>query len=128
MNKRTIGNALAIIALLCFVAAIIGMAMSGSHRWVEPVEEAGWMFFTGCVMILYLVVPSGEELNKKWVKAAWALGGVAIALLLVSFIANLSAQQYKYWFEAIETSGLVFMVLTIIAAVMSRGGWGKQSE
>jgi hypothetical protein len=128
MSKRNIGNALAVIALLCFVAAIIGMAMSGSHRWVEPLEEAGWMFFTGCVLVLYLVVPWEGELNQKWVTAAWALGAVAIALLLASLVANLAAQQYKYWFEAIETSGLVFMVLTIIAAIMARGGLGKSVE
>lgn len=128
MSKRNIGNALAVIALLCFVAAIIGMAMSGSHRWVEPLEEAGWMFFTGCVLVLYLVVPWEGELNQKWVTAAWALGAVAIALLLASLVANLAAQQYKYWFEAIETSGLVFMVLTIIAAIMARGGLGKSAE
>lgn len=128
MSKRNIGNGLAVIALLCFVAAIIGMAMSGSHRWVEPLEEAGWMFFTGCVLVLYLVVPWEGELNQKWVTAAWALGAVAIALLLASLVANLAAQQYKYWFEAIETSGLVFMVLTIIAAIMARGGLGKSVE
>ena len=128
MSKRNIGNALAVIALLCFVAAIIGMAISGSHRWVEPLEEAGWMFFTGCVLVLYLVVPWEGELNQKWVTAAWALGAVAIALLLASLVANLAAQQYKYWFEAIETSGLVFMVLTIIAAIMARGGLGKSVE
>jgi phosphatidylglycerophosphate synthase len=128
MSKRNIGNALAVIALLCFIVAIIGMAMSGSHRWVEPLEEAGWMFFTGCVLVFYLVVPWEGELNQKWVSAAWVLGAVAIALLLASFVTNLAAQQYKYWFEAIETSGLVFMVLTIIAAIMARGGWGKQAE
>ena len=132
MSKRNIGNALAVIALLCFVAAIIGMAMNsgigGAHRWVEPFEAAGWMFFTGCVLVLYLVVPPEGELDQKWVSVAWAFGAVAIALLLVSFIANVAAQQYKYWFEAIETSGLVFMVLTIITAIMARGGLGKSAE
>jgi hypothetical protein len=127
MSKRTLGNALAVIALLCFVAAIIGMAISGSHRWVEPLEEAGWMFFTGCVLVLYLVVPSEGQLNQKWVSAAWGLGALAIALLLAAFIANIAAQSYKYWFEAIETAGLVAMVLTIIASIMARGGWGKSS-
>lgn len=127
MSKRTLGNALAVIALLCFVAAIIGMAISGSHRWVEPLEEAGWMFFTGCVLVLYLVVPSEGQLNQKWVSAAWGLGALAIALLLAAFIANIAAQSYKYWFEAIETAGLVAMVMTIIASIMARGGWGKSS-
>lgn len=127
MSKRTLGNALAVIAMLCFVAAIIGMAISGSHRWVEPLEEAGWMFFTGCVLVLYLVVPSEGQLNQKWVSAAWGLGALAIALLLAAFIANIAAQSYKYWFEAIETAGLVAMVLTIIASIMARGGWGKSS-
>ena len=46
MNKKTLGNVLAILAVLCFVAAIIGMASNGSHRWVEPLQEAsgsGWL-------------------------------------------------------------------------------------
>lgn len=130
MNRRTIGNVLAVIALLCFVAAIIGMASNGSHRWVEPLEEAGWMLFTGCVLVLYLMAgpPTEEPLNAKWVRAAWAFGGLALALLLIAFISNLASQQYKYWFKAIETAGLVAMVLTIISAVMARGGWGRAEK
>jgi len=132
MNRRTLGNMLAVIALLCFVAAIIGMAISGSHRWVEPAEEAGWMFFVGCVLVLYLVVEpdsaEAENLNAKWANAAWAFGALSIALLLAAFIANLAAVTYRYWFEAIETAGLVSMAFTVICAVMARGGLGRAKE
>ena len=127
MDKRTLGNALAVIAVLCFIAAIIGMATGSSTRWVEPLEEAGWMFFTGCVLVLFLAVPAETELNLKWVKAAWGLGALTIALLLAAFIANIASVHYRYWFEAIETAGLVAMVLTIIASIMARGGLGKSS-
>ena len=128
MNKRNLGNVLAAIALLCFIGAIIGMAMSASHRWVEPLEEAGWMFFTGCILVYYLVVPYEGELNQKWVSAAWGLGALSIALLLAAFIANVAAAHYKYWFEAIETAGLVAMVLTIISCMMARGHLSKPLE
>jgi len=130
MNKRTLGNVLAVIAILCFIAAIIGMASNGSHRWVEPIEELGWMFFTGCVLVLYLMAepPTEEPLNAKWVNAAWGFGALAIALLLAAFIANVASTTYKYWFEAIETAGLVAMVLTIISAVMARGALSRANK
>ena len=132
MDRRTLGNMLAVLAILCFIAAIIGMAISGSHRWVEPLEEAGWMFFVGCVLVLYLMVEpdsvEAENLNPKWATAAWAFGALSIALLLTAFIANLAAVIYRYWFEAIETAGLVAMVLTIISAVMARGGLSRPKE
>ncbi|MHB8894617.1 MAG: hypothetical protein ACYC99_05470 [Candidatus Geothermincolia bacterium] len=127
MNKRMLGNVLAVIALLCFITAIIGMAIGGSHRWVEPLEELGWIFFTGCVLILYLVVGPAEgagPLRSSWANAAWAFGALTLALLITAFIANVAAVQYKYWFEAIDTAGLVCMVVTIISAVMARGGFG----
>lgn len=132
MDRRTLGNALAVIAILCFVAAIIGMAISGSHRWVEPAEEAGWIFFVGCVLVLYLMVDpdsvEAENLNPKWANAAWAFGGLSIALLIAAFIANVVSLTYRYWFESIETAGLVAMVITILCAVMARGTLGRSKE
>lgn len=131
MNNRTLGNVLAILALLCFIVAIIGMAINGSPRWVEPVEQLGWIFFTACVLALYLLGGTGEEdepLKPQWANAAWAFGALAIALLVAALVANLASSTYKYWFEAIETAGLVCMVMTVISAVMARGGvgnWGR---
>jgi len=124
MNRRMLGNALGAIALLCFIAAIIGMAIGGSHRWVEPIEELGWMFFTGCALVLLLMADSSGEartVKSGWVNAAWACGSLAIALLLTAFIANVLSIHYRYWFEAIDTAGLVFMAATVVSAVLARG-------
>lgn len=131
MNNRTLGNVLAGLALACFVVAIIGMAASGSHRWVEPMEQLGWIFFTGCVLSLYLLGEpdeAAEPLNSAWSNAAWAFGGLAIALLLTAFVANIASMVYKYWFEAIETAGLVCMAMTVISAVMAKGGLSPRSK
>ena len=84
MKKRTLGNVLAVLAVLCFLVAIIGMAISGSHRWVEPLEELGWIFFVGCLLVLYLASAPETTLNLQWAKAAWAFGALSIALLLAA--------------------------------------------
>lgn len=131
MNKRTLGNVLAVLALLCFVAAIIGMATTSTHRWVEPVEELGWIFFTGCVLVLFLLAEPAEDsepLIASWANAAWAAGALAIAFLGAAFIANIISVTYRYWFEAIETAGLVCMAVTVIAAVMARGRLGASKR
>jgi len=128
MKKRTLGNVLAVLAVLCFLVAIIGMAISGSHRWVEPLEELGWIFFVGCLLVLYLASAPETTLNLQWAKAAWAFGALSIALLLAAFIANIAAVTYRYWFEAIETAGVVAMLATVLCAITARGGWGGSKE
>jgi peptidoglycan/LPS O-acetylase OafA/YrhL len=130
MNNRRFGNVLAGVALICFLVAIIGMAMGGSHRWVEPVEELGWMFFTGCVLVLYLMADKDPDnpMDPRWVQAAWGFGILAIVLLFAAFIANIASAAYHYWFEALETAGLVCMVLTIISAVMAGGPLGLKKK
>jgi hypothetical protein len=130
MNNRRFGNVLAVVALLCFLVAIIGMATGGSTRWVEPIEELGWMFFTGCVLVLYLMADKNPDypMDPRWVQAAWGFGILAIVLLFVAFVINIATSSYHYWIEAIETAGLVAMVLTIISSVMAGGPLGLQSK
>ncbi len=125
MKNKQIGNLFAVLAILCFVIAIIGMAAGGSHRWVEPVEELGWIFFVGCVLAFFLLpergAASGPSLDPSWVRIAWGAGAVAIALLLAALVGNLASTHYKYWLEALETAGLLGMFVTVLAAVMARG-------
>jgi peptidoglycan/LPS O-acetylase OafA/YrhL len=132
MNKRTLGNVLAVIAILFFIAAIVGNAANGSHRWVEPCEQAGWIFFVGAVLVLYLETeraPSeSEEEEMKWAPAAWTFGGIAIVLFLFALVLNRVSTQPHGWYEAIELGGTVAMLVTIIAVVMSRGGWHRRTK
>jgi peptidoglycan/LPS O-acetylase OafA/YrhL len=132
MNNRKIGNTLAVIALIFFVVAIIGNAVSGSHRWVETFEEAGWIFFVATILVLYLEtdrVPAEEKPEyAKWVPVAWTFGVIAIALFLFALVANLAMSVQKSWVEAVELAGVVAMLVTIVSAIMSRGGWRKSAK
>lgn len=131
MDKRTLGNVLAVIAIVFFIVAIIGNASNGSHRWVEPCEQAGWIFFVGAVLVLYLETEpatSESEEDMKWVPLAWTFGGIAIVFFLFALVLNLVSSAPHGWFEAIELCGTLAMLVTILAVVMSRCGWHKRSK
>jgi hypothetical protein len=126
MDNRKIGNILAVIALIFFVVAIIGNAVGGSHRWVEAFENAGWIFFVGTILVLYLMAgePSeGDEAYARWSPIAWAFGGLAIALFLFALIIQASTVLERSWYEAVELAGVLSMLVTIVTAIMARGGW-----
>ncbi len=127
MDKRALGNWLALLAIVFIIVAIIGGIAGGSHRWVEPFEQAGWMCLVGCILVLYLVVDSEQaEAGKNSAQlrtAAWVFGAVAIVLFAVGLIANGSLVVPRHWFEAVELAGILATLGTIVTAIMSRGGW-----
>lgn len=137
MSKRTIGNVLAGAALVMFVLTIIGMLSGQSHRWVEPLEAAGWMLLVSAVLVIYLVAAPAEAAQAGetpapgrpgWATAAWVFGGLAIVLLLVSLVLNASIELSKYWFEGIEVAGMICVAMSIVSVLVSRGGGENSKE
>ena len=127
MDKKALANGLALIAIFFIMVAIIGGLAGGSHRWVEPFEQAGWMFMVGSILVMY-AVPDGEQVetvkNSAQLRAAaWAFGAVAIVMFAVGLIANASLVVPRRWFEPVELAGILATLVTIVTAVMSRGGW-----
>jgi len=127
MDKKAFGNWLALIAIVCIIVAIIGGLAGGSHRWVEPFEQAGWMFLVGCILVQYVVgdreqVETGKN-SAQLRAAAWAFGALAIVLFAVGLIANASLVVPRRWFEPVELAGILATLVTIVTAIMSRGGW-----
>lgn len=129
MDKKTLGNVLGVLAAIFFAIAIIGMATHGSHRWVEPFEEAGWLLFVGCVLALYLMARQAPEDAgpgaRKWESAAWGFGALAVVLFVVAIISNAAMATSESWVEAVELAGVLAMLVTIISAIYARGGFGR---
>jgi uncharacterized membrane protein len=111
------------LIIVLFVITIAGQFTSGSQRWVEPAESAGWICFVVLVMGEYLLNrgPGLEGTGYSSLeKAAWACGGLSIALLAVSIIAFAASAVEKTWMEAVQLGGLLFMLGLVILSVYSR--------
>jgi membrane-associated phospholipid phosphatase len=126
MDKKKLGLGLLAVTGVCFVVTIIGMIIGGSHRWTEPVQQLGWIFFIAGFLVLYL--QTGREIIRpKFANLAWLAGAVAIALFSVALVLNVASEVYKSWFEAFEAAGSMAMVVTVMSAIWSVGGWEKPS-
>lgn len=119
-------------AIALFIIAIIGMATGSSHRWVEPVQQFGWVLLVVTVILWYLVNREPELVQQRYSTAgliAWALGFASIALFVFAIIANATSSEPKSWIEAVELAGvLAFLGLVIIVVTLRRKGEGKGSE
>ncbi len=118
------------VAIACFIVAIIGLATSGSHRWVRPAEELGWIMFVSVVIIQYLVAPHSEVEGgfTTLQMLAWGLGIVSIVLLLIALICNIviSGTTPK-WIEPIEAVGLLCALGLVLISISGRGKlWGGE--
>ena len=77
-------------------------------------------------LVLYLL--TGREITKpQLAKVAWLAGAVAIALFLVALISNVASEEFKSWFEAFEAAGSMAMLVSIMTAIWSVGGWASTS-
>lgn len=112
----------AVIAIICFAVAIVGMGSSSSHRWVEPFEEAGWLFFVGVVLVVYLGNRTPDISLSRYSgleKMAWVIGVLSAALFIFAIIASATtaAAAHPTWIEAIELAGILLMLVLIIIVV-----------
>lgn len=124
MDNKKLGLGLLAVTGACWVVTIIGMIIGGSHRWTEPFQQLGWIFFIAGFLVLYLL--TGREIIKpRLANLAWLAGAVAIALFLVALIANVASEAFKSWFEAFEAAGSMAMLVSIMSAIWSVGGWAS---
>ena len=126
MDNKKLGLGLLAVTGACWVVAIIGMINGGSqfHRWTEPFQQLGWIFFIAGFLVLYLL--TGREIVRpQLANLAWLAGAVAIALFLVALILNAVSAEYKSWFEAFETGASIAMLVSIMTAIWSVGGWAS---
>jgi cell division protein FtsW (lipid II flippase) len=126
MDYRKLGNTFAVIALVLFMVSLIGMVSNGSHRWVEPFQQAGWICFVIAMLVLYLLTPEAADNDPMWANAAWVFGGLAILLFLSGMIVNAATVIDRSWYEALEAGGSIATLLTIVTALYSRHGWKRK--
>ncbi len=127
MDNRKLGYGLLAVTFVCWVITMIGMFAGGSHRWTEPVQQLGWIFFIAGFLVLYL--QTGREIIRpNLANIAWWSGAAAMALFLVSLILNVASEAFKSWFEAFEAAGSVAMVVAVMTAIWSVGGWEKTPD
>jgi hypothetical protein len=124
MDKKSLGLGLLAVTFVCWVVTIIGMIIGGSHRWTEPFQQLAWIFFVSGFLVLYL--QTGREIIRPQLATlAWIAGAVSIALFMVALILNAASPAYKSWFEAFEAAGSIAMLVTVMSAIWSVGGWGS---
>ncbi len=61
MDNKKLGFGLLAVTGVCWIVTTIGMIIGGSHRWTEPVQQLGWMFFVTGFLVLYL--QTGREIR-----------------------------------------------------------------
>jgi FtsH-binding integral membrane protein len=126
MDNKKLGLGLMGVTGICWVVTIIGMSIEGSHRWTESFQQLGWMFFIAGFLVLYL--RTGREIIRpKLANLAWLSGVIGMALFLVALILNVASATYKTWFEAFEAAGSIAMVVSVMSAIWSVGGWEKSA-
>lgn len=126
MADKKLGLGLLAVSGVCWVVTITGMIAGGSHRWTEPFQQLGWIFFIAGFLVLYLLT-GREVIRPQLARLAWLAGAVAITLFLVALVLNASSVVYKSWFEAFESAGSIAMLVTVMSAIWSVGGWGSTS-
>ena len=126
MDNKKLGLGLLAVTGACWVVTIIGMIIGGSHRWTEPFQQLGWIFFMAGFLVLYLLT-GREIIRPRLANLAWLAGAVAITLFLVALILNAASVVYKSWFEAFEAAGSIAMLVSVMSAIWSVGGWGSTS-
>lgn len=127
MDYKKLGFGLLAVTFVCWVITIIGMIIGGSHRWTEPVQQLGWMFFVAGFLVLYLL--TGRQITRPdLASVAWFAGAVAIAFFGVALILNVASLVYETWFEAFEAAASIAMVVSVITAIWSVGGWKNKSD
>ena len=127
MDNRKLGLGLLGGAGVCWVITMIGMIIGGSHRWSESSQQLGWMFFIAGFLVLYL--RTGREIIRpQLAQTAWISGIVAMVLFLVTLVLNMASEAYQTWFEAFEAAGSIAMLVSIMTAIWSVGGWEKSDQ
>jgi len=127
MDYRKLGLGLLGVTFVCMAVTIIGMAIEGSHRWTESVQQLGWMFFIAGFLVMYL--KTGREIIRpQLAQTAWISGIVAMVLFLVALILNVASKDPEIWFEAFEAAGSIAMLVSIMTAIWSVGGWEKGTQ
>ena len=126
MDNKKLGLGLLAVTGACWVVTIIGMIIGGSHRWTEPFQQLGWIFFMAGFLVLYLLT-GREIIRPRLANLAWLAGAVAMTLFLVALILNAASVVYKSWFEAFEAAGSIAMLVSVMSAIWSVGGWGSTS-
>lgn len=126
MDNKKLGLGLLAVTFACWIVTMTGMIIGGSHRWVEPFQQVGWIFFIGGFLVLYL--RTGREIIRpNMAKLAWGAGAVAVVLFLLSLVFNAASVAYKTWYEAFEAAGSIAMLVTVMSAIWSVGGWKTTS-
>lgn len=126
MDYKKLGFGLLAVTGVCWVVTTIGIIIGGSHRWTEPFQQLGWIFFIAGFLVLYLMT-GREIIRPQLANLAWLAGAAAIAFFLVALILNVTSVVYKSWYEAFEAAGSIAMPVTVISAIWSVGGWGSTS-
>lgn len=126
MDKKRLGFILLGGSAACWIVTFIGMIANGSQRWTEPFQQAGWIFFVAGFLVLYLM--TGRDIVRpNMAKIAYIAGTVSMLLFLVALILNASS-DFKSWYEAIETAASIAMLITVMTAIWSVGGWKANNE
>jgi FtsH-binding integral membrane protein len=122
MDNKKLGLGLLAVTGVCWIVTMIGMIVGGSHRWAEASQQLGWIFFMAGFLVLYL--RTGREIVRpQLANLAWLAGAIAMALFLVALILNVASETYKTWFEAFEAAASIAMVVSVMSAIWSVGGW-----
>jgi len=122
---------LAICTIVLFVIAIIGMFANSSQRWVEPVQEAGWIFLVLLIVVDYLLDRGPEYKGAAYTtpeKVAWGFAAAAIACMLVAIVASVASETRDSWVEAFEAVGILCNLVLILIVVTVRRGRIKEES
>jgi hypothetical protein len=127
MDNKKLGLGLLAVAGAFWIATFIGMLMESSHQWTEPVQQLGWIFFIVGFLVLYL--RAGREIVRPQMAAlAWLSGLIAMVLFLICVILNVTSETPEQWFEAFEAAASIAMLVSIMTAIWSVGGWKSEPE
>ena len=127
MDYRKLGLGLLGVTFVCMTVTIIGMIIGGSHRWTEPFQQLGWMFFIAGFLVMYL--KTGREIIRpQMANLAWLAGVIGMVLFLVALVLNVASEAYETWFEAVEAVGTIAVMVSVMSAIWSVGGWEKSDQ